>query len=563
MTMPTNDPGRVDAPAQGQRAQGHAVEAGFEDLQARLAGWANAEVPGALRMRLREALAPVAGEQSGAVAESQKVVPLGGSIFVRRRGSGAALPSSGIFHAGSGDHLLVPAGTRAQVVYGDGSTLLVSESSEFAVGTRGNGHAATLGRGRVFAWVAPQSGNSFSIRTPRGSVAVLGTEFDLTVGGQGALSLLVAGGRVRYDGDRADGGTVVTARQLLTVEGDRSAVRTLSAGSVRRRTAWAGSPRGPRRGRAMLALVGLAGMVSLGVWVWSGERGGGAVPQGAAVASVPIPGENFVPRTEQLLAGGGVIRFHGEISNLIEGVAHKQMEFTVEARAADPPPGADSARIYHLSDVVPYDARGNVMPPTHARNIAKAAEGRDILVVSATTGPAILPRFMDGGTPETALDDLNFALRMGANDPLQLIPDKELKPGEEVAFKYNSSIPGMAGASVESSTRVRFEGRRQEKGRKVAGFTYTTEGVIKGIILRGAVRGERTVQMRVDERRAEETGRFDVEADTGALLSREGVEHQTITTSRIVTDRGQVVSRQAVATTKQSAKVVMTGEAVQ
>lgn len=168
----------------------HGVLQAMEDPAAgrrRLLGWSAAAAAVLL-------VAGAALVWSGPGPIDASVSTLQGSAYVVR--DDRKLPLADLREMRGGDRILTPADAGAELRYGDGSRVVLSERSEIRL--RDDGRARMeLREGSVRCDVTPQvPGRPFAISTPHGEATVLGTSFELQAGAD-ETRLLTRSGRVR------------------------------------------------------------------------------------------------------------------------------------------------------------------------------------------------------------------------------------------------------------------------------------------------------------------------------------------------------------------------------
>lgn len=226
---------------------------------------------------VRSRMAGAMQREASADAPPVAVQPVGGPVW-SLLGDGSPLPLARRESVGVGAAIVVPDGSRALLTYRDGTTVLLDARSRMMPRPGGSGAApgGSLSRGRLYARVRRQASGRFSIDTPAGRVAVLGTEFDLAVGGANRMALLVAKGVVEYAlHSRSEPARRVRRGESLSVEDSRTESRRVGALEIRRRTAWARTGGGLGRiikRRAIAAAVAVVLAAGASLWMRPGNE---------------------------------------------------------------------------------------------------------------------------------------------------------------------------------------------------------------------------------------------------------------------------------------------------
>src|SRR5205814_1959550 len=103
---------------------------GFAPLKNDLFAWANEPLSSESRDRFLSALA---SQQRDVDPQTADIVPVSGTVWIRRARSNATVPCSSTQTVVAGSALLVPSSARAQVYYKDGSVLLVDGGTDMRI----------------------------------------------------------------------------------------------------------------------------------------------------------------------------------------------------------------------------------------------------------------------------------------------------------------------------------------------------------------------------------------------------------------------------------------------
>ena len=554
------------------------ADAATAELARRLSGWVNAPMADATRERMGAALvdampsnaasaAHTAASQPEASKAEVDLVPMNGLVWVRRPGAKSFVPCSSVQHLAEGTTVQVPQDARAHVHYGDGSLLLLGASTRMQVlpadepraGQSGSGrmHAhASLETGRVFAWIARQSTGQFAIRTTRGCVSVLGTEFDLEQRDDESLQLVVAAGRVRYsetleESDSPGVAVDVTlgAGQLLQVpagsraSSNRAPVvpRVLTARELRRHVAWStggASPLRGIRGGAMLKALGVITCVAVLVLLYLGYENRGIV---AAPATAPV-------RSPVAAASSPAIVASAATSPVAPAGAPASEEIisTADVEGKKGTEWVPMQSIQAGRRIIETKSDGSiVMEATLHSEKSSAAAGTTAGDMSRLVGKPV--RFTVA--PDGQIEDVNLPELGKTADPRSLImfvemmhhtwmfslPEAALraaKPGQQWDRKAAGSLAKFPGVSYAFNVSIKYEGPEADaKGTMQSKFTYKGTGTLGGIVLRDDNRNGRGVRLTLSEYKTEENGAYQ-RASTGHVVSGESFERRSLTVAQ-------------------------------
>ncbi len=537
---------------------------------AELREWMNAAPEASLRGRLRKALLTA----EPAAADSVTVVPVGGTAWIRRPGAAAAVPVSGVLPVSRGAAVRVPAGSRAQLHFPDGSLLLLNGSTDLDLGAD-NRETARLRSGRVFAWIAPQAGGQFSVATPRGTVSVLGTEFDLSVREGCPLDLIVARGRVRFcaaAGEAVATDTTVGMGQWLSFGPGPATVRPLPSRELRDRTSWARQGRGSGpggEGGGSGKWIALAAVVLIAGAAWyihdrttPATAGRPASPAPASTSPAPtmasVPGRpvtlrgdtatfalpfqpdtrwSMMARSEQNVQGRWVTRARMEFGMKVtkvesdgrarlETLLEKISEYGADGREQ---PGGRS----FLSRIANRPIESWITPQGHIEGLA---------FVGAPN--------VEGAAAAFLADFINY-------NPYRMLPSKPVKPGDEYDAPESGSVIQHPSCTYDHKVRVRYEGVEDRGGRRLARFTYTAQGSVRGAVMGQQSTGQRMMTVRMDERRTEGSGSFWVDMNNGHVVRRVIDEKRRTSVSRVISDGPRVISTQPINNETEEARITV------
>ncbi|MBX7247385.1 MAG: FecR family protein [Candidatus Sumerlaeaceae bacterium] len=536
-----------DNPAQPPANDATQSAAGLRD---NLNAWANEPASADLRGRFRKAILL---ESESAPAETS-VVPVGGTTWLRRAGTRSLAPVTSILPVQAGSSVVVPAGSRAQIHYADGSLLLLDGGTELRVGARAaDGEAARLRNGRLFAWIAPQSSGRFAIRTPQGQVAVLGTEFDLASIAGRPLDLLVAGGRVRFTPRTATAGiaptpTEVGAGQWLSFNNGHKNVRQLNSRELGRRTAWARESGTGGGGKGGWIAVILALLIAAGAYHLYDSQSGSSpakstTPAAAAQSSggalaYPAKVEGDTVTFQHPTQAGTAIRYRGDATQQgPDGKFVPESKVTMEVRVAEATPGGSSKIEVKLVNGDELEPNGNAKrrdPRGHLSSLI----GTTVMVTSANgvvQGAEIPGKATINGSEAIFLADV-LRYNLAA-----LIPNIPVKPGQEWDANLSGIIPQHPGGKYNYQTHLKFDGFEGDGANRKARIVYTSTGNVEGLVMLRESRGGREFQVRMDQRKFNETGRILVNLATGRIELRELTETTTNELSRSTMNGTQVL----------------------
>lgn len=516
--------------------------------------WANDPVDADQRARMRQA---VLLASKAAETDEVSIAPVSGYTWILRNGSERAVPVSSITGIGPGTRVAVPDGSRAQFHYSDGSLVLLGGGSEVELGKLGRGNdAARLGRGRLFAWVAPQSGGAFGIRTPRGSVSVVGTEFDLGLTPTGALDLLVASGTVSFRprGAGSHESRSLTAGHWLSFKNGSPSVRTLTPSQVRSKTAWArdGGPKHNGTGswwKAVLVVVIIVMAIVAFFYrdqipvPFRGEKLPPAqISKGTPRPIVPVQFNGDQATFRSPLVPGTAQVLTVQIDKL-QGAAYQRAHlFTVVARALESKPDG--------SVKVNTTLREEATPQQSATAANTLPEGIDMWVHpdGSIDGIRVV------GKDKIDADTGNLCLNLIIFWWNRLLPDKPVRPGEQYERTLSCTFPQHPSASFSTRENVRYEGLVTQAGTTLARFTYTGSDISTDIILQEQRAQDRLGQTKIDKLQHSGTGEFFVDVKTGRVVRRDSQDKTSVSIASYVTANGKTTGPFAPRTVNESSQ---------
>jgi hypothetical protein len=487
----------------------------------------------------------------GDVAETQtsraqiNLVPIQGTVWIRREGTNAAVPCSSIQELSPGSRVEVPMGARAHVHYADGSLLLLAPDTRLQVlnadAPRSSGVAAdsaALEHGQLFAWIAKQSSGRFSIRTPQGRVSVLGTEFDLMQRDANALRLIVAGGKVSFAsvGAGPSGTFTLGAGEMLSVASPSTSAagsngvqrRTLSGRELRQSVAWA---RGTTpdvlsgrstftRGVAAIAVVLLGVVGYFGYNQYSRNGDGGRRPQGTDLRSV-LGSTATIPGGTEMTANVEV-----ELKKGAAWVPAHKIQASYKILESRP----DGAKVFESA------LRSATSTGDNTSNLGDMSRlyGKPVRFTISPSGTIEDIRLPDVGAPDpraavSFVEMIRHVWMMSAASQIT----SSTQAGQEWAQQSKGPIPGYGDTSYEFQSTMRYDGSKSQGASTLQSFNYKGSGKLAGFKLREDIRGGRGTKLTL-AKNSEETGQFERDPVTH-ITHGEILEHRTTTVFQTTT----------------------------
>lgn len=467
------------------------------------------------------------------------VTPLGGAILLQRTGAQHALPHDRSIEADPGDLVTVPTGCRAEVQLADGTSLLLASGTKLRLGGLDESRErARLIAGRVFAWVAKQARGRFVLGTPHGEVFVLGTEFDVTAEANGRLRLLVAKGKVGFTRTGADRPVApsLTRGQMLQLEDDRAAMRTLTRRETLQETRWA-QAHAIETGSAPAWrnwLFGGLAVVAIGAATWM------MMPPTHEDHAAPALGHRVDGRPFQMApVPKEGMRLHVKSDTRLEEAGGIPARFQTELVSERSAPDADgwrtvSRRIGQREvlrpDGTPVDAAAN---PGATAAFSYRTDGQ---------GHADQVSVPGGGTPTPG--QLKQVLDFLISDMILTNAPGEVRQGETWSFEREDTYNLDPETKWRLEVEYTFRGFELMDGREVARVDYVAESRIRGGLLGTQVTEVLEREFRRLETESTQRGSMFLDAATSVLVRLEEQSEVTERTRTLTSVKGGEPLRQ-------------------